>query len=227
MRFAEVAAALDEQVPFMSARQGRRVYDHLRRAGATDVLELGTAFGAGAAYMAAAVADNGGGRVTTVDRHHFSGGPAPPPEDTARRVGLEATIDFVRIEHSSYAWWLKEQIERRTDARGRTRPAYDFCYLDGAHDWHIDGLAVVLLARLLRPGAWLLLDDLDWTYAASASPSPPGLSDAERRTPHVRSVFEVVVGGHPAFHRLRVEDGRWGWARRRRRAHGGRIRRAS
>jgi predicted O-methyltransferase YrrM len=199
----------------MTAQQGRRVYDHLRREGATTVLELGTAFGASAAYMAAAVAANGGGRVTTVDRYHFNAGPAPPPEETAERLGLAATIDFVRIDHSSYTWWLKQQIEELADRGSNGSPAYDFCYLDGAHDWNIDGLAVVLVERLLRPGAWLLLDDLDWTYASSASPTPDGLSEDERTSPHIRAVFDVVIRGHPSFDRLRIEDGVWGWARKR------------
>ncbi|MBN1529275.1 MAG: class I SAM-dependent methyltransferase [Thermoleophilaceae bacterium] len=215
MRFEDVAAVLDGRVPFMTASQGRQVYDHIRSERATSVLELGTAFGASAAYMAAAVAQNGGGRVTTVDRHHFNAGPAPPPEETAARLGLEDTIEFVRVDHSSYTWWLKEQIEARTDTGGTTRPAYDFCYIDGAHDWHVDGLAAVLVERLLKPGAWVLFDDLDWTYDSSTSPTPDGLSAEERATPHVRAVFDIVIGGHPSFDRLLVDDGRWGWARKR------------
>jgi predicted O-methyltransferase YrrM len=215
MRFEDVAAELDGKVPFMTASQGRRVYDHIREQRATSILELGTAFGASAAYMAAAVARNGGGRVTTVDRYHFNAGPAPPPEETAARLGLEGTIEFVRVDYSSYTWWLKQQIEARTDGSGTTRPAYDFCYLDGAHEWHIDGLAVVLVERLLRPGAWLLLDDLDWTFDSSASPTPDRLSAEERAVPHVRAVFDVVIRGHPNFDSLRIEDGRWGWARKR------------
>ena len=46
----------------MSPAQGRIVYDHVRAAQPADVLELGTAHGVGAAYMAAA-----GAKVTTVD----------------------------------------------------------------------------------------------------------------------------------------------------------------
>src|SRR5205085_7301051 len=41
-------------VPFMTPEQGRIVYDHVVRTGARDVLELGTAHGVGAAYLAAA-----------------------------------------------------------------------------------------------------------------------------------------------------------------------------
>lgn len=210
MRFDDVRRAV-EGVPFMSSWQGRQVYDHLRQSGARDVLELGTAHGVSSAYMAAAVAANGGGRVTTVDRFHFDG---PPPEETAARAGVADLVEFVRVEHSSYDWWLRERIAARTGADGVCEPLYDFCYLDGAHDWHVDGLAVVLIERLLRPGGWLLMDDLGWSYATSGVETPPNLSEEERVTPHLREVFDVVVGGHPSYTELRVQDDGWGWARK-------------
>lgn len=115
-------------------------------------------------------------------------------------------------------WWNPLHAIRggrrgsRRDEAGNTQPTYDFCYLDGAHDWNIDGLAVILVERLLRPGAWLLLDDLDWTYESSASPTPEGFSEEERTVPHVGAVFDVVIRGHPSFGDLRIEDGVWGWA---------------
>src|SRR5205085_1807308 len=64
-----------------------------------------------------------------------------------------------------YTWWLKEQVAARSDRDGNCEPRFDFVYLDGAKNWTIDGLAVVLIEKLLRPGGWLLMDDLDWTYA--------------------------------------------------------------
>ena len=74
--FSDIAAAIESvcpegdraEVPFMNPSQGRRIYDHIRETGARDVLDVGTAHGASAAYMAAAI---DGGRVTTVDRYHF------------------------------------------------------------------------------------------------------------------------------------------------------------
>jgi predicted O-methyltransferase YrrM len=210
MRFHDVERAL-EGVPFMTAWQGRRIYDHLRETRARDVLELGTAHGASSAYMAAAVAANGGGRVTTVDRFHFDG---PAPEETLERAGLTGLVDLVRVPDSSYDWWLADRVRERSDTAGNTQPAYDFCYLDGAHDLHVDGVAVVLVEKLLRPGAWLLLDDLDWTYEAATVPGAEKLSDAERTTPHVRVIWDLIVRPHPSFTDLREEDGTWGWARK-------------
>jgi len=167
------------------------------------VLELGTAHGVGAAYMAAAVAANGGGRVTTVDRFRFEG---PAPEETLERAGIAELVEIVRVPDSSYCLWLTGQTHGG--------PSLDFCYLDGAHDLHVDGVAALLAEQLLRPGGWLLLDDLDWTYEAGTVPGAERLSDAERAAPQVRLVYDHLVRAHPSFTETREEDGVWGWARK-------------
>ena len=83
----------------------------------------------------------------------------------------------------------------------------------------IDGLAALLCEKLLRPGGWLLLDDIYWTYAGHETAPGQGpddlhLSAAERSVPHVEAVFNLVVKQHPAFTRFLVEDDEWGWAQK-------------
>ena len=53
-------------------------------------------------------------------------------------------------------------------------------FLDGSHNFDIDGLAVVLAEKLLRPGGWLLLDDLDWTYEQNPWVAPELSPDGTR-----------------------------------------------
>jgi predicted O-methyltransferase YrrM len=209
-----VAAAV-AGVPFMSPEQGRVVFDHVVATGARDVLELGTAHGVGAAYLAAGLPP--GGRVTTVD---FAGARYDPaPEAVLARAGLAGRVEVVR-RYSTYTWWLKEAVQARSDRAGNVEPAYDLVYLDGAKNWTIDGLAVVLAEKLLRPGGWLLMDDLDWTYdqdpgrEATDGIANRDLSEPERREPHLRAVFDLIVAQHPAFTELRVQDEWWGWARK-------------
>jgi hypothetical protein len=78
----------------------------------------------------------------------------------------------------------------------------------------------VLVEKLLRPGGWLLMDDLEWTYADDpARPATDGvanrdLSEPERTQPHLRAVFDLIVAQHPSFTELRVQDEWWGWARK-------------
>jgi predicted O-methyltransferase YrrM len=200
----------------MTPEQGRRVYDHVRSTRPSEILELGTSYGVSAAYMAAALDANGEGRITTVDHVRSNS-----PRELLDRVdpAVIRRIDLVRIDDSSYNWWLKEQVAARSDSAGHCDPLYDFCYLDGAHNWTLDGFAVVLIEKLLRPGGWLLLDDLNWVHRAD----PHGmrergvffpLSKSELNTPHIRGVFELIVKPHPAFGDLRVEDEEWAWARK-------------
>ena len=203
--FESVAAAV-AGVPFMSVSQGRMVYDHLVESGASDVLELGTAHGVGTAYLAAS-----GARVVTVDFAAASF--SPSPEEVLARAGLLDRVEIVRA-FSSYTWWLKEQV-----AAG-VRERFDFVYLDGAKHFAVDGVAVVLAEKLLRPGGWLLMDDLGWTYSDDPGRSVTDgvvhreLSEPERREPHLRAVFDLIVREHPSFTETRVVDDWWGWARK-------------
>jgi predicted O-methyltransferase YrrM len=199
----------------MSPEQGRVVFDHVRETRPRDVLELGTAHGVGAAYLAAGLP--AGGHLTTVD---FQGAAYdPPPEAVLARAGVTDRVSVVRA-YSTYTWWLKEQVQARSDAAGNCEPAFDFVYLDGSKNWTVDGLAVVLVEKLLRRGGWLLMDDLDWTYADDPGREATDgivhreLSEPERTEPHLRAVFDLIVAQHPAFTELRVQDEWWGWARK-------------
>jgi predicted O-methyltransferase YrrM len=218
MEFDQVAEAVTG-VPFMTPVLGRRVYDHIRRTSARHALELGTAHGVGAAYIAAALEASGGGHVTTVD--HAGAAFDPPPEQVLARTGLADRVTIVR-KHSSYNWFLKEEIERCSDAAGNCEPQYDFVYLDGSKNFNIDGLAVVLIEKLLRPNGWLLMDDLEWTYehnpwiAPEENGRPLGpLSEAERTEPHLQAVFELIVKQHASFTHFIREDAWYGWAQKR------------
>ncbi len=202
----------------MSPALGRRVYDHIIASRPEQVLELGTAHGVSAAYIAAALEANGSGRVTTVD--HAGASFDPSPAEVLERAGLEHLVTIVH-ESSSYNWFLKQQVEEASDWAGNCTPRYDFVYLDGSKNFNVDGLAVVLIEKLLRPEGWLLMDDLEWTYehnpwiVPSGDGNPLGpLSDSERTEPHLRAVFELIVKQHPSFTRLVREDEWYGWAQK-------------
>lgn len=203
----------------MSPAHGRRIYTHLRETRPAQVLELGSAHGVGAAYMAAALDENGSGRLTTVDYSVASFDPRP--ETLLAEVGLAERVEVVR-DFSTYTWFLKERIEERSDPAGNCEPLYDFVYLDGSKNWTVDGLAVLLIEKLLNPGGWLLMDDLHWRYADSewgrlydgdGKPLGP-LSPREREQPHLRAVFDLIVMQHPNFTEFRIEDDWFGWARK-------------
>lgn len=218
MDFATVAAAVEHVgQPRITVAQGRLIYDHVRSTGPEHVLELGTARGVSAAFIAAALEANGRGELTTVDSSQIPWRD-PTAQELLRAAGLLHRVTIDR-SYSTYTWFLKEQIETQSDDHGNCEPLYDFCFLDGQKNWTVDGAAVFLIEKLLRPGGWLLLDDLGWTYAPRTSGRHywidiAELSDRERTEPHLRAVFDLIVAQHPSFTELRIEDEWFGWARK-------------
>lgn len=172
-----------------------------------DVLELGFAHGAGTSYLAA-VARHLGGTVTAIDRPD-SLERRPDAETSLRRTGAGDEVRLVR-EEAGYNWALKRLLE---DGRGER---FDLCYLDGAHDWANDGLAFFLVDRLLRPGGWIVLDDVSWTFASSSVRDEAwvrAMTPEERTEPQVRKVWELLVLTHPNYGSF-VEEEDWAIARK-------------
>lgn len=191
------------------------IYNCVLNSGARNCLELGTGYGSTTCIIAAALQERGGGRVTTVDimEHEPVGVTA-----LARHMGLAELIEPV-IEPAGYNWFLGEVIGRQTRRAGTPcEPCYDFCFLDGAHEWGPDALAVFLAAKLLQPSAWLVMDDLDFKLRGCQPRWKEVFADRSQKeldAHQVAWVFERVVRQHPDFGMFAVSDaGRTGWARK-------------
>ena len=79
-------------------------------------------------------------------------------------------------------------------------PIYDYIFLDGSHTWDIDGLAFLLLDRLLKPGGFMDFDDYGWTMADLPTLNPtvsPHILDwfteEQIQTPHVALIVELLA----------------------------------
>lgn len=212
--------------PVMNRAQGRRIWDHFVREKPGVAVDIGTCYGTSAAYMAGAMKYTGRGRVITVDSaQHDRESPARDwCLDLWARCGVTDLIEMVRIPHSSYAWWALEEVRRASDEHGNVTPAWDFVYLDGAKTLTIDLTTVVLIEPMLRPGGWLLLDDLPWTFASATQFVPTTiLGNGERFTmseeeigqPHLQAVFDHVIRTHPNLGNFSVQDdGWWAWSQK-------------
>lgn len=188
-----------------SPERGSEIYDFIREQRPHECLELGFAHGVGTVYMAAALEANGAGRVTSVDIPSVLER-VPTAEETVERAGLAHRVELV-VEQTSYNWFLQRKLrEQRT--RDDIEPLYDFVFLDGAHTWADDGLAFALVDRLLRPGGWILFDDLDWRLGEDS-----GAPAEERELAQVKEVWELLVVTHPSYDEIRT-DGSIGWARK-------------
>ena len=184
----------------MNPRQGNLIYKLILKNPIEQVLELGTAHGVGACYMAAALAEKKKGKVLTID-NKLALERNPNPIELIKKNGLKDYVNPVFAE-STYNWELMKIIERQT-SNGICTPIFDFCYIDGAHNFEVDCCAFHLVDKLLKPGGWILFDDLNWTYADSPTLKDTewvrNMAEEERTTPHVKKIVELVVKTHPGY----------------------------
>lgn len=205
MKF-ETARGIVAGTPHITDERARELYDFILRERPRRCLELGFAHGAGSVYIAAALDEIGeGGRLVSVDNRSAMNR-RPSMREMLARSGLGAHVEPV-FEERSYTWWLMRQL------RDRQEPGFDFCYLDGAHTWDVDGFAFLLLDRLMKPGGWVIFDDLDWSLAEDPDVKPGDLPEEERLARQVRLIWDLLVVPHPNYGLLR-EDGMWGYARK-------------
>lgn len=210
---AAVKAVQDElgALPYMTPKQANRLGRLLAEHDLRDCLELGFFHGKSSAFIAAILRALGGGHLTTIDREKARL-KQPNVEAVLERLGLADWVT-VHYEPRSYTWRLMKLLEAGPP------PRFDFCYVDGGHYWDVSGFAFFLVDRLLRPGGWILFDDLDWTFAQrldSQEPPDPWLArlpEEERTTPQIRKVWELLVKRHPGYDSF-AEEGAWAFARK-------------
>jgi predicted O-methyltransferase YrrM len=194
-----------------SPEEGEKLYRFVLESEVQDIVELGFAHGTSTCYMAAALDERGEGRITTIDRE--SARERDPNILTVlERTGLAEYVEPL-FAANSYNWELMKLIQRQT--RGATtEPCFDFCFLDGAHSWETDGLAFFLVDKLLRPGGWILFDDLHWSYgnsqALSQTEKVKAMPEDERNTPQVMKVLSLLAMQHPGYKNVHVQ-GNWAW----------------
>jgi predicted O-methyltransferase YrrM len=208
-----VAIAMRDQPWGVTEQQGRLLYDFVLREKPERILELGCGIGTAACYMAAALAELGRGKVTSIDRN------PDLPKWVARTFGkVDPTFEShheLILSPTSYNDHLMEMIERQTH-NGVCEPIFDFCFIDGAHTWEVDGCAFFLSEKLLKPSKWILFDDLGWKIADSpeALKNMSGFVPIElQRTAQVGKVFSLLVTQHVGFESF-IVAGDWGWARK-------------
>jgi predicted O-methyltransferase YrrM len=156
----------------------------------SNLLELGTFYGKGSAYMAAILEDLGRGTLVTLDRNSTLR-LKPNVHDILRGLNLDHRVTVHKHPRSSTIT-LMEMLEEEPARK------FDFCYFDAGHVWDVTGFMFMLVDLMLVPGAWVVFDDLDWTLAKHWAKNPksrqayPEYSDEEGRIPQVRKVFEIL-----------------------------------
>ncbi len=203
-------------LPYMTAAQASWIFDLIQRDKLKEILEIGFYHGVSTCYFAAAVAKLSG-HVPSVDIP-YSASLTPTAEELLRACHLEHLVTLIR-EPAGAAWHLMKLIEAKMQ--------FDFCYIDDNHAWNVTGMHFFLVEKLLKPGGYILFDDLQWTVAAarlrrlerqnSDNPTCPkypaehsagqNLTHDQKEITQVGRVWELLVKQHPGFHEFREIDG--------------------
>lgn len=201
-----------DDLQYMQHDQAIMMRDLIQENDARDILEIGFWHGKSSAYFAAILEDLGRGHLVTIDLKNARRR-TPSIDDVLTTLGLTHRVT-PRFAHRSYTWELAKMI------RAEPRPQYDLCYFDGGHTWDPTGFGFVLVDMLLRPGGWIVFDDLEWTIdsaMANRATAPHhwrAASPDERSTPAVKMTFDLLVPHLGYTNRRIINNGRWGIARK-------------
>ena len=221
MKFEEVAEHVGD-IPYIRPSKGKIIYDFIRKSKRENCLELGFYHGSSSCYIAAAMQENGAGHLTTIDRITALD-LKPTIHDLLDDLGLENYVTPI-VADKSYNWELMKIIEKNSNGNS-SEPIYDFCFIDGAHSWETDGFAFLLCSKLLKPGGWILFDDIGFRFndtienrEEATTEFLSSLTEEEKRTPQIEKVFLLLVMQHFDFEDAYI-DGSWGWARKKETAY--------
>ena len=126
-------------------------------------------------------------------------------ETVATRLREAGHENFVAHANSrrlldSYNWSLMQLLQ------DHETPIFDYVFLDGAHTWALDALALFLIDRLLQPGGYIDFDDYTWTLRNSPSMNPSAFPEVEQLytddqidTAQVALVVDLLVKLDPAY----------------------------
>lgn len=135
-----------EDIPIVGPLVGELLYILARATGAQKILELGTATGYSAIFLAQACAENGG-RLTALEWD----------DAMARRAAAN-------LEKAGLSAWADVKCVHALEAIAASTQHYDFIFMDIEKEDYLPALAHC--ARMLRPGGLLLADNVGFADAA-------------------------------------------------------------
>ena len=87
---------------------------------------------------------------------------------------------------------------------------YDVVYLDGSHTYPVDGATLPLLMKMLNRGGFLILDDTNWTLAASPTCNTKDnrakFTRDQMTSPHVALLERLFLKDNQEFSKVQNSD---------------------
>ena len=213
MKFEEIKNHL-RGIPHTPPEDGEVLYNFILSNKPKNILELGFQHGVSTNYIAAALDELKSGKITSIDRE-ISRSENPNIIELSEQTGLGKYINPI-FARSSYIWELRKLLKYNLQ-NPNDRINFDFCFIDGAHSFEVDGFAFYLVDLLLNENGIILFDDIDWSYAKSPTLKNEdfvkNMSDEERNAEQIRDVLELLVSINPNYKILEIKN-RWAWVQK-------------
>jgi hypothetical protein len=190
-------------------KRGRMFYDFITANRLQTGLALGFSRFDSIACIVGGLQDIGFGSLTAIDLSSTRN-LDPNLGEVLESIGLSHLVQAY-YEPRSVNWRLMKMLEEDR------YESFDFCYISGAPTWYEAGLSFCLVERLLKPGGWVVFDELHFTYRDSRLREKPWVGrmpEEEQTCPQVERVFELLVEADPHFCSFRRFD-RLGFALKR------------
>lgn len=213
MKFEEIKNHL-RGIPHTPPEDGEILYNFILSHKPKNILELGFQHGVSTNYMAAALDELGEGKITSIDRE-IARNEKPNIIELSDKTRLSKYINPI-YANTSYIWELRK-ILKNNIKNPENKTTFDFCFIDGAHNFETDGFAFFLVDMLLNEGGIILFDDIDWSYQKSPTLQNQDfvkqMPEEERNAEQIRDVLELLVTTHPNYQILEIKN-RWAWVQK-------------
>lgn len=209
MKTVEEIRGIVGDIPYMTNGQAQRITDFIVEHKLSSIIELGVFHGSSTCFMVNAISDVEGSKIVAIDKERART-MDPNVEDLLKKLDLHDKLE-IHYEPNSYLWRLMKMLEEDPT------PRFDLCYLDGAHNWFVDGFAFFLVNKLLKPGGWIIMDDLEFRYDKSeglrGTETLANMPKDEKECPQLRKVYELLVKTQPGYGNFREEEN-WAFAQK-------------
>jgi predicted O-methyltransferase YrrM len=178
-----------EKLNYMNHKQALYLRDLILSKNLQNLCELGHYHGKSSAYLASILSERGSGKLTTYDL--LATVVKPGINDLLSEFNLQQYVDII-ISREGYIWDLAKRIQNNPENK------FDFCYIDGGHTFESTGLGFVLVNILMKPGGYIVFDDVKWTI----NNSPvlfnfyKNLSDEQKNANGVEMVCDLIIPHH-------------------------------
>ena len=174
-------------LPYMREKEALFLADLIVENDLKDLLELGFFHGKSSIYFGSILKGLGRGHLTTIDKSN-SKDRNPNINQLLYDTDLEKYVTPI-YAHRSFTWELAKMI------RDGKKEVFDFCYLDGGHEFDTTMIAISCLNILLKPGGILVMDDLNYTVNnwPDTVLQKKNYCDEERSSKSLNLIFEKVL----------------------------------